>query len=71
MSICNTNKRKFSSEVHKDNAERVFFLIWFCSAQTDALIVLYSVYQKKLYPLKFKLPASYCVNLTALNASNK
>ena len=31
---------------------------------------LYSVYQKKLYPLKFKLSASYCINLTALNASN-
>ena len=26
--------------------------------------------KKKLYPLKFKLSASYCINLTALNASN-
>ena len=32
--------------------------------------LLYSVYKKKLYPLKFKLSASYCINLTALNASN-
>ena len=30
---------------------------------------LCSVYQK-LYPLKFELSASYCINLTALNASN-
>ena len=26
---------------------------------------------KTTLPLKFKLSASYCVNLTALNASNK
>ena len=32
---------------------------------------IYSVYEKKLYPLKFKLSASYCVKLTGLNASNK
>ena len=31
---------------------------------------IYSVYQKKLYPLKFKLSASYCFNWTALTASN-
>ena len=30
----------------------------------------YSVYQKKLYPLKFKLSRSYCSNLTALTAPN-
>ena len=30
----------------------------------------YSVYKKKLYPSKFKLSASYCINLTALPASN-
>ena len=32
---------------------------------------IYSVYGKKLYPLKFKLSASYCVKSTGLNASNK
>ena len=39
--------------------------------QSNKNALLYSVYKKKLYPLKFKLSASYCVNLTALNASNK
>ena len=33
-------------------------------------IMMYSVYQKKLYPLKFKLSASYYINLTVLTASN-
>ena len=31
---------------------------------------LQCVYVKKLYPLKFKLSARYCINLTALNALN-
>ena len=29
---------------------------------------LHNVYKKKLYPLKFKLSASYCTNFIALNA---
>ena len=34
------------------------------------IFVFYRVYKKKLYPLKLKLSAGFCVNLTALNASN-
>ena len=33
-------------------------------------VQIYGVYQKKLYPLIFKLSASYCIKLTAMNASN-
>ena len=52
--------------------EKILNLLYLYHLQAVVVtqLTLYSGYKKKLYPFKFKFSASYCIKLTALNASN-
>ena len=53
--------------IHELDARSYSLFLVVCKIITEQYTTVY----KKLNPLKFKLSASYCINLTALNASNE
>ena len=52
----------------KNFALFVHWGVFLSKLRTKQCHITYRVYKKKLYPFKFKLPITYCSNLTALIA---